>query len=47
MSKDSYFIHILDLCGCLNKDELENLIGCIETMIENMEEENDTTTASN
>ncbi len=36
---DNYILSILDMCAELNKEQLESLIGCIETMIENLEEE--------
>lgn len=39
MYNDDTFMYILDLCGNLGINELECLIGNIETMIENMKEE--------
>lgn len=39
MYNNDTFMYILDLCGNLDIDELECLIGNIETMIENRKEE--------
>ena len=39
MYNDNTFMYILDLCGNLDINELECLIGNIETMIENRKEE--------
>lgn len=39
MYSNDTFMYILDLCGSLSINELECLIGNIETMIENLKEE--------